>query len=334
MKRFHFPFDYKPKVSLQDTLHYANLLKQKIFNFLQEQYKAIYLDPALIVSNKESSLSYTNLDRYVGFDNKVINMIAAFNNCQDNYLTLASSKFKHKNIFTYCPSIKRDAKLTNTSSMINWMINIELAMPDDNLNIEYFSQFAKDTFAKIATLTQAKDLENIFEVDKKKIKSNQWKTFEAQKLEDGYPTLNLSQSLKHICSAHKFVIVQNNLKRLKSNNSVEQYVATGQDLDCSCGLYVYDFVNDAAINLINICKRPSGQKSFDQLKNINPLELDNQIYDKQLFDQDRPTNMSISINFTNLLFYLLDKVHLAEVVSSIWPDEFIEFIKTEKVDIL
>lgn len=334
MKRFHFPFDYKPSVSLQDTVVYANKLKQAIFSFLQEQYKAIYLDPALLVPNKESSLSYAHLDRFVSFDNKANNLISAFNNCQDNYFTIAATKFKRKNIYTYAPLIKRDAKLTNTSSMINWLINFELAMPEDNLNIKYFDSFAKQLFDKIVSLITKAEFKKIYSVSNKKIKVDDWKIIDAQKVENSYPTLDLNQALNHICANNRFVIIENNFKRLKSNKSIEPFVATAQDLDCSCGLYVYDYVNDTSINLINICKRTSGDKAYEQLRSTNPIELDNEIYDQKLFDKDRPTNMSVTINFTNLIYYLLDKVHLAEVVASVWPDEFLEFVKTEKIDIL
>ncbi len=334
MKRFHFPFDYKPKVSLEDTVVYASKLKQEIFTFFKEQYKAIYLDPALIVPNKESSLAYKSNDRFVSFDNKASNLVSAINNCQDNYLTIASSKFKRKNICTFAPLIKRDVKLSNTSSMINWIIDLELAMPEDYLNNKYFIDFAKQLFGKIVSFVNKSELKKIYEVSNKKIKVSDWKVVEAQKLENSYLTLTLKQGLNHICSSNRFVIIENNFKKLKSNQSIEQYSVTAQDWENSCGIYVYDYINEAPINLINICKRPSGDKSYNQLRNTNPLELDNEIYDQIIFDKDRPTNMSVTINFTNLIYYLLDKVHLAEVVSSVWPEDFLEFVKTEKIDIL
>lgn len=334
MKRFRFPFDYKPKVSLKDTIAFANLLKQKLFTYFQERYNAISIDPALVVSNRESSLAYTNNDRYVSFDNKANNLISIFNNCQDNYLTLMSQTLRHKNIYSYNPIIKRDAKLTNTSSMITWNMNLELAMPEDSLNIAFFNKFGKELFQVIKGFVQIPRIKSIFEVSRKKINVKEWRVVEAQKIEDSYRSLTLEQGVNHFCSNNLFVIINNNFKRLRSNNSVEDYVSTSQDLNCSCGFYVYDFINDKAINIINIFKRPSGETSHEQLKTTNPIELDEQVYNPKIFDANRPTNMSVNINFTNLIFYLLDKIHLAEVVSSIWPDDFMDFVKTEKIEIL
>ncbi len=334
MKRFNFPFNYKPAVSLKDTLVYANGLKENIFSFFEAQYKTIYLDPALVVPCKNTYLAYENDDRFVSFDNKANNLISAFNNCQDNYFTLAANKFRRRNICTFAPLIRRDAKLTNTSSMVQWIIDLELAMPEDNLNINYFSSFIQDLYKKILSFCEKPSLQKIHNINPKKKAPRSWKILDARKIERSYPTLSLEQSVNHICSNNRLAIVTNNFKKLKSNKSIEQYVPTAHDLDCSCGLYVYDYANDSTINLINICKRPTGKKSFEQLKSSNPIELENEIYDSKLFDKTRLTNMSITINFTNLLYYLLDKIHLAEVVSSVWTDEFMEFVETEKIEIL
>lgn len=332
MKRFKFPFAYEPKVNLKNTIVYSSIFKQHIFDFLKNKYKCINIDPTFIVGNKNSQVSYLFGDRMMSFDNKANNSIYLLNSAQDNYLLLAGKTLKNENFITYAPFIKRDATQTNLDSIINWQIDVELSMPL-NLNMNYFTTLARETFYSIANIANNSELKKIHRPDYKKINPKDFDIVSAQKIENSYPTLPLHEAFAHYCSQHKFVIVVGNLRKLKSGKNFEQSIPTAQDNDLSCGLYVYDKVNNKPINLINVCKRPDGITSKKQLSDTNPIELANELYDKNLFIKDRPTNISLVINYTNLLFYFLDKIHLAEVVKSVWPDEFIKFVKTEKIEI-
>lgn len=332
MKRFKFPFAYKPKVNLKNTIVYSSIFKQQIFNYLQSKYKCINIDPAMVVENQKSAIGYLTGDRVISFDNKSTNTIYSLNSAQDNYLLLASKLFKTENLMMFTPFIKRDSKQTNLDSVVNWNIDVELSMPI-NLNMKYFTMLAKDTFYALANIANSSHLKQIHNVGTRKISPSDIHVVDAQKIESSYPTLPLREAFKHYCSQHRFVIVQHNIKKLRSGKSLEPSIPTAQDNELSCGLYVYEKNNDKPIQLINISKRPSGSTSRTQLNDTNPLEITNDVYDKHIFDKDRPTNISMVINFTNLLFFFLDKVHLAEVVKSVWPEEFINFVKAEKIEI-
>jgi len=335
MKRYNFPIDYIPKLSLHNTIIYSTLLKNAIFQSMYEQYKTIYIDPCLFVTNLQSTLCYTSEDRYVSFDNKDNDLIACVNNVQDNYLMVASKLFPNENYITFAPNFKRDAKLNNVSSMLEWVIQVELAMPEDNMNIEYFTKFIQKIFADISELVKQDELAKIYKVDQAKFKPlKKFDIVDAAKIERSYPTVSLHDACRIYCSTNKFVVVTNNFKPLRTNHTIEETSSTAFDQDCTCGLYVYDYINDKYINLINMVKRPSGEKAFTQLNKSNPIELENQVYSDEIFDKNRKTNLGITINFSKLLFYLLDKIHLAEVVASVWPEDFLKFVKSEKIDIL
>ena len=117
-------------------------------------------------------------------------------------------------------------------------------------------------------------------------KNKDFTIVDAQKIESLYPTLSLNEGFKHFCSQHKFVIVQNNIKKLRSGKSLEPFIPTAQDNDLSCGLYVYDKINGQPIQLINVCKRPDGFISHKQLNDTNPIELTNELYHPNLFDKN------------------------------------------------
>lgn len=332
MKRFKFPFAYQPKLSLKETIEYSAIFKQELFSYLQNKYKCIYIDPAFIVDNQKSPIAYLNGDRIISCDNKANNSIFSLNSAQDNYLMLAAKMFKNENLLCFAPFIKRDATQTNLDSVINWNINLELSRPG-NLNIDYFVALIKELFQTICSTTSLTKLRKIYKVDPNKINLDNLAVADAQKIESSHPALRLEDAFKHFCSENTNVIVKHNIKKLKSGKSIAPFIPTAQDTELSCGLYVYDETNNQPIELITVCKRPDVKTSRQQLNNTNPLEITNDLYDHDIFEGERPTNISVVINYTSFLFYFLDKIHLAEVVKSVWPKEFMDFIHSEKIEI-
>ncbi len=199
--------------------------------------------------------------------------------------------------------------------------------------MNYFIGLAKQTFHDLINITNISELKRICKIDSRKLPHKDFTIIDAQKIDTLYPTLSLSEGFKHFCSLHKFVIVTNNIKKLKSGETLEKNIATSQDNNLSCGLYVYDPINQQPLLLINVCKRPDGSTSKAQLNESNPLEMTNDLYDHRLFNKKRPTNISLIICYSNLLFYVLDKVHLSEVVKSVWTKDFLDFINIEKIEI-
>lgn len=332
MKRFKFPFAYQPKINLKETIEYSAIFKQELFSYLQNKYKCIYIDPAFVVDNQRSPIAYLNGDRIISCDNKANNSIFSLNAAQDNYLMLASKMFKTENLICFAPFIKRDATQTNLDSVINWNINLELSRPV-NLNIDYFVALIKELFQAISNITFVNKLKKIYKVDDKKTNLDSLAVADAQKIESSHPSLRLEEAFNHFCSENRCVIVKHNIKKLKSGKSIAPFIPTAQDTELSCGLYVYDETNNKPLHLINVCKRPNGTVSKNQLLESNPHELTNELYDSRIFEEDHPSHISLVINFTNILYFFLDKVHLAEVVKSVWPDEFIDFVKKEKIEI-
>lgn len=332
MKRFKFPFAYKPKVNLKNTVVYSLILKQQILNFLTNRYKCINVDPTLVADIKNSVLSYFAGDRPISFDNKSNNLILTINSTQDNYLSLLRNKIKNENFICFAPNFVRDSKQTNLDSILNWTINVELSMAL-SLKTQYFTDVLKQVYYDIVNLANLPELKKIYHGSCSKINPKSIAIIDAQKLESLYPTLSLKEGFNHYCNQHKFVIVQNNLKQLKSGSSLSSLIPTAQDKYLSCGLYAYDEINDQPIHLLNICKRPDGEVAKQQVLDINPDELSNGLYDPKLFESEKQTNISITINFSNLLLFFLDKVHLAEVVKSVWPSDFLDFVKKEHIEI-
>ncbi|MCQ3915295.1 MAG: hypothetical protein MJ195_00645 [Mycoplasmoidaceae bacterium] len=186
-----------------------------------------------------------------------------------------------------------------------------------NLNIDYFTTLARETYVALTNIANNPELKKIHILNKDKANVVDVAVVDAQKIESSYPTLSLEEAFTHYCSEHKFVVVQNNIKKLRSGKMLSSFIPTAQDSELSCGLYVYDETNNKPLHLVNVCKRPNGTVSKNQLLESNPHELTNELYDSRIFEEDHPSHISLVINFTNILYFFLDKVHLAEVVKSV-----------------
>ena len=334
MQSYNFPYNYKPKVSLKDTYLYSSIFYQHLIDFFIKKYHAHYVVAPQVTSFTKNIKSHLNNAREICFDNLNTNQIFLINQNVDTYLMSLSNIFKDDALICLNQTINRDAKLTNLDSLLNIDINLDIPSFLSTQTSQQFCNLILEIYSDIIQIISQNDLLKIYHPLAKKI-SKKYVCVNAQKIEDDYPRLNLEQAFDHYCAnAKKNVILVDSIKQLKSEKFFKQPNLICQKLNTSCSLYTFDTINQKAINLIDIFARPSAQQAKDQLLKYNAVEFDQNVYDQQVFSPSRPQNTSIVIHFSNFLFYFLDKIHLAEVIKSVWPKEFYDFIKFSKIEIM
>ena len=335
MQRYNFPYNYKPKISLEDTYLYSSYFYQYLINFFTKKYDAHLVVAPHATSFSKNIKSYSKNVREICFDNLNTNQIFLINQNVDTYLMSLSNIFKDKALICLNQTINRDAKLTNVDSIVNIDLHLEIPSLISHQTTKHFSNLILQIFADIVQVMCQNELLKIYQISSSKKTNKKYVCVGAQKIENDYPFFKLENAFDHFCSqSKKNVIVLDSLKQLKSENFFKQPNFVSQNLNASCSLYVFDNNSQKAINLIDITSRPSGQQAKDQLLKYNTVEFDQKIYDPGLFSSSRPQNTSIVIHCSNVLFYFLDKIHLAEVVKSVWTDDFIDFCEINKIKIM
>lgn len=335
MQRYNFPYNYKPKLSIEKTYLFASYFYQLLVNFFIKKYNAHFVIAPHVASFSKSIKSNLQNVREICFDNLNTNQIFLINQNVDTYLMSISNVFKESAFVSLNQTINRDAKLTNLDSLVNIDINLEIPSLTSNQTSKNFSELILQIYADVIQTLSQNALLSIYHPPSKKT-TKKYVSVSAQKIENDYPFLNLEKAFDYYCSQNKTknIIVVDSLKQLKSENFFKQPNFVCQNLNASCSLYVFDPINQKAINLIDICARPSAQQSKDQLLKHNLVEFDENVYDPGIFSPTRPQNTSIVIHCSNILFYFLDKIHLAETVKSVWTDDFNIFCKLNKIKIM
>lgn len=318
MERYNFPYNYKPKITLEDTYLYSSYFYQYLIQFFAKKYDAHFVVAPQVASFSKNIRSCQKNAREICFDNLNTNQIFLINQNVDTYLMSLSNIFKDKALICLNQTINRDAKLTNVDSVVNIDLYLEIPSLAFDQTTKHFSNLILQIFADIIQVMSQSELLKIYHTSASKKADKKYAYIEAQKIEDDYPFFELEKAFDHYCSqSKKNVIVLNSLKQLKSENFFKQPNFVSQNLNASCSLYVFDSNNQKAINLIDIAARPTGQQAKDQLLKYSAIEIDQKMYDQDIFSVSRPQNTSIVIHCSNVLFYFLDKIHLAEVVKSV-----------------
>lgn len=335
MQRYNFPYNYKPKISLENTYLYSSYFYQHLIHFFTKKYDAHLVVAPNVASFSKNIKSYSKNAREICFDNLNTDQIFLINQNVDTYLLMLSNVFKNKALICLNQTINRDAKLTNVDSMVNVDLYLDIPSLISNQTTKHFSNLILQILTDITQIMSQNELLKIYRTSTFKKNSKKYIYIDAQKIENDYPFFKLERAFDHYCSQNKKnVIVLDSLKQLKSENFFKQPNFVSQNLNASCSLYVFDNNNQKAINLIDITSRPSGQQAKDQLLKYNAVEFDQKMYDQSIFSTSRPQNTSIVIHCSNVLFYFLDKIHLAEVVKSVWTDNFIDFCEINKIKIM
>ena len=335
MQRFNFPYNYKPKVSLEDTYLYSSYFFQHLIQFFIKKYNAQFVIAPSTASFTKNIKSHPKNVREICFDNLTTNQIFLINQNVDTYLMSLSNIFKEVAFVCLNQTINRDAKLNNVDSVVNVDLNLEIPSLVSSQTSKAFSDLILQIYSDIIQVASQNELLKIYHPFAAKKNNKKYVCVTAQKIEDNYPFFDLEKAFDHFCSqAKKNVILVDSIKQLKSEKFFKQPNFVSQNLNASCSLYVFDANNQKAINLIDIVARPTGQQAKDQLLKYNAIEFDQNVYDQDIFSSSRPQNTSIVIHCSNILFYFLDKIHLAEVVKSVWTNDFIEFCKINKIKIM
>lgn len=332
MKRYNFPYSYKPKVNFKDTLRYISLFKKELMDRLQKKYDAIEIFTPIASTLTNSNNAIYPDQRQIIFDNKFSDNIFQVNSQLDNYFCLISNELNPISVIGFYDIINRDAKLNNLDSLTTQTIMLDYYDLLENHNIDYLNRLIKEIYKLVIETTKEESLTKIYSASN--LATSIIKTISTQEIEDHYPTIQLQQGFTHYVNENNLVILNKPFITLKSGRIYKKGLAVSQSFNNSCILYAYNQFNDKEIELITIASRPNGQLAKDQLLKQNPFEYDNKIYDQALFDEKRAQSISININFSNLMLFLLKKVHLAEVSKSIWEQDFLDFVKDEKIKIL
>lgn len=319
------PSDYQTKMSIVDTEIAIKLVKDTFERVLAENLHLTRVSAPLFV-RPESGLNddLNGVERPVEFDIKSIGANVSIVHSLAKWKRQALKRYDFtpgNGLYTDMNAIRRDEDLDNLHSVYvdqwDWEKIITKETRDEAM--------LKHTVRRIvdALVKTEKILAEKFDVIKPFICS-EVKFITTQELEDLYPDLTPKQREDEICKKYKTVFLMQIGKALKSGKPHDGRAPDYDDWSLNGDILIWYPVLNRAMEISSMGIRVD-EKSLDEQLKISGCENRKEMeFHKQLLNGELPLTMGGGIGQSRLCMLMLQKAHIGEVQSSIWPDDMIK----------
>ncbi|ASP27793.1 asparagine synthetase AsnA [Spiroplasma corruscae] len=332
--KFGIVLGYVSKLNFKDTLKAIELIKDSLFLGIKNKFKLISVDSG-IVTNKRDWLNddFQQTKRPIDFD--IIDskdfgeIILANNKWRRKILSNIEHLENKKGIISKFSTIDRDAKVGNTSSIIYDELGIELLTKEidmkflDSILIELYSLIYS---IDIKTSEQYKNL--------KKSHFAKTLTFVSyKKLRELYPLLTFKERINKFAKENGSFVLKDYVEKIINHKSMNSFSEDVFDFKTYSKLYVYNYECEKAVSI----GYASYQVDREVLRKQNLLLKENYKnntnYNYLIKSNALPVSLSSGLFINRVTMMILEKQHIAEVHSSIWDEEFIEYCRANKIKV-
>ncbi|MBQ2296658.1 MAG: aspartate--ammonia ligase [Clostridia bacterium] len=329
------PNGYKSNLTLRETQRAIKLLKD---TFQVKLGRALNLDrvTAPVIVTKASGINddLNGIERKVEFDMKNIEGICEVVQSLAKWKRMALYRYGYgagEGIFTDMNAIRRDDDCDNLHSIYVDQWDWERVIDRKDRNID----FLKDTVTKIIkALAETQDVLNeTFPQLTKRLNENVF-FITTQELEDMYPDLTGKQRENEITKKHGTVFIMQIGEKLKSGNKHDGRAPDYDDWSLNGDIMVWNDILDCAIEISSMGIRVDEKSLDEQLKKAGAEERRNFPYHKGILDGTLPLTIGGGIGQSRICLQLLEKAHIGEVQTSLWPEDMRQKCKDCNIELL
>lgn len=327
--------EYKSKLNFKDTERAIRKLKTFFQQTLSIKLNLLRVSAPLFVK-QETGLN----DNLSGKEKAVSFVVPAIDNCTceivhslAKWKRMALSKYgfvKGEGLYTDMNAIRKDEPVLDDIHSIyvdQW--DWEKIISKDERTQEYLEAIVKDIYSVIYKAARyiSDDysvLENYFVKDIKFLKS--------QDLEDEYPNLTPKERENVAAKKYGAIFIQNIGNTLKSGNKHDDRAPDYDDWQLNGDILVWYEPLNKAVELSSMGIRVDKKSLKEQLalkcvKNMTE-------YHKAILNDEYVLTVGGGIGQSRLCALMLNKIHIGEVQSSIWPESTVKEFKENGVILL
>ena len=329
------PKGYKSNLTLRETQRAIKLLKD---TFQVKLGRALNLDrvTAPVIVTKASGINddLNGIERKVEFDMKNIEGICEVVQSLAKWKRMALYRYGYgagEGIFTDMNAIRRDDDCDNLHSIYVDQWDWEKVICREDRNID----FLKDTVTKIIkALVETQDVLNeAFPQLTKRLNEDVF-FITTQELEDMYPDLTGKQRENEITKKHGTVFIMQIGEKLKSGNKHDGRAPDYDDWSLNGDILVWNDILNCAIEISSMGIRVDEKSLDEQLKKAGAEERRNFPYHKGILDGTLPLTIGGGIGQSRICLQLLEKAHIGEVQTSLWPEDMRRKCKESNIELL
>ena len=334
-ENIYIPEGYKSALSLRETQHAIKYIKD---TFQQTLSFAVTLDrvTAPLIVRRDSGINddLNGVERKVSFDMLADDGEAEVVQSLAKWKRMALYRYGYRvgeGIYTDMNAIRRDDKMDNVHSIFVDQWDWEKVITREQRNID----FLKDTvrsIVKAIVFTKRQVTLRYPELNAQIVEEPYFIT--TQELEDKYPGKTAKERERLITKEYKTVFLMQIGKMLKSGEPHDGRAPGYDDWELNGDILFWDDVIDDAIEISSMGIRVDEKSLASQLKAANAEDRMKFKYHQMIADGTLPLTIGGGIGQSRLCMFLLEKAHICEVQSSVWPEEMIEICEKNGMHLL
>ena len=329
------PEGYKPTLSLRETQRAIKLTKDLVERNLASALNLERVTAPLIV-RKQSGINddLSGIERKVHFTTKEFVCEAEIVQSLAKWKRLALYRYgfkKGEGLYTDMSAIRRDDSVDNLHSIYVDQWDWELVIGKEQRTIG----FLKETVEKIvdAFVKTHKAVVKDYPALKQKF-SEKVHFVTTQELEDMYPLLSSKQRENAITEKYKTVFIMQIGGALKSGNKHDGRAPDYDDWTLNGDLLMWSDPLSCAIELSSMGIRVDREALLKQLDIAGCNDRLRFDYHSKIANETLPLTIGGGLGQSRICLIMLDKIHVGEVQSSIWPEEMINECLEHGVELL
>ncbi len=325
MMNLKVPMGYRSDLNLLQTQYWIKQIKDFFQVALAKNLNLVRVSaPMFVKQTTGMNDNLTGVEKAVSFEleeEKGINSRVEIVHSLAKWKRHALKKYqipKYSGIYADMNAIRAFEVLDNTHSIYVDQWDWEKVIGLEDVNEEFLKDTVKTIFKTFQELEEflSKNL-NAYE----KILPKEIFFITSQQLEDLYPNLDPEEREKAIAKERKAVFIMKIGEELKSGIKHGDRSPDYDDWDLNGDIIIWNPVLNDALELSSMGIRVTPEKLLDQLKKAGAEERLELEYHKALIEGKLPQTIGGGIGQSRICMLFLQKAHIGEVQSSIWPDE-------------
>ena len=331
-----FPQGYKSPLNIRETENAIKLVRELFEAELREKLNLERASAPLFVradeglnddlSGKERAVSFDMLaikDAHV----QVVHSLAKWKR-----LSLKNYGYHHgEGIYTNMNAIRRDEELDNIHSVYVDQWDWEKVISEEERTVEFLKKTVDEIVSVIADVNDK--VHQIYPVLKNKIK-REVTYITSQELLDLYPHLSAKERENAFVKEHGTVFLMGIGDKLSNGLPHDGRAPDYDDWALNGDILIWNPVLEMAFELSSMGIRVTPQSLREQLEKSGNRERENLLYHKMLLAGELPLSIGGGIGQSRLCMLVLEKAHIGEVHSSIWPKQMLADCHKHGIDLL
>ncbi len=335
MNDFKMVEGYSSSLSLRETQKAIKFVKDTFQNELKTALNLERISAPLFVT-KASGINddLNGFERKVHFSIRETGVEAEVVQSLAKWKRMALYRYGFnagEGLYTDMSAIRRDDDVDNIHSIYVDQWDWEKVITEQERTVEYL----KDTVRKIVSaVAKAKSaVKERYPSLKYDIKDEVF-FITTQELEDMYPDKTPKQREFLITKEKGVVFLIGIGNRLKSGQKHDGRAPDYDDWSLNGDLLFWNPILEEQLEISSMGVRVDAKTLRHQLETEDCMDRENFPYHKGILEGKLPLTIGGGIGQSRLCILLLEKMHIGEVQSSIWPEEVVKLCEEHKINLL